>query len=73
MVFTAVSVVLHLVIGLALALLLNSATSTRLFRSIARGLLIVPWLLAPTVAGMIWVLMLAPFGVVNGLLILRWA
>lgn len=65
--FTAGSVVLHLVIGLSLALLLNSKIN-RAFRSLARGILIVPWLLAPTVAGMIWVLMLAPFGAVNGFL-----
>jgi multiple sugar transport system permease protein len=67
-IFTFFSVVLHLVFGLALALLLNMQIN-RFFRSLARGILIVPWLLAPTVAGMIWVLMLAPFGVVNGLLI----
>ncbi len=65
--FTIGSVILHLVIGLGLALLLN-AKINHLFRSVARGILIVPWLLAPTVAGMIWVLMLAPFGVFNGFL-----
>lgn len=67
-VFTFFSVALHLVIGLALALLLNMQLAPT-FRSLARGLLIVPWLLAPTVAGMIWVLMLQPFGVFNGLLV----
>ncbi len=66
-VFTAFSVVLHLVIGLGLAILLNMHLDPT-FRSVARGLLIVPWLLAPTVAGMIWVLMLQPLGIVNGLL-----
>lgn len=65
--FTAGSVALHYVIGLGLALLLNAEINRR-FRSLSRGILIVPWLLAPTVAGMIWVLMLAPFGVVNALL-----
>ncbi|MBL8588089.1 MAG: sugar ABC transporter permease [Methylobacteriaceae bacterium] len=65
--FTVGSVVLHLVIGLGLALLLNAGVNPY-FRSFARGVLIVPWLLAPTVAGMIWVLMLAPFGVFNGML-----
>ena len=67
-VFTFFSVVLHLVIGLARALLLNMHLDAT-FRSLARGLLIVPWLLAPTVAGMIWVLMLQPFGVFNGFLV----
>jgi len=66
-VFTVFSVALHLVIGLGLALLLNMRLEPA-FRALARGLLIVPWLLAPTVAGMIWVLMLAPFGIVNGML-----
>ena len=66
-VFTVGSVILHLAIGLGLALLLN-AKINQFFRSVARGILIVPWLLAPTVAGMIWVLMLSPFGVFNGLL-----
>jgi multiple sugar transport system permease protein len=64
--FTAGSVILHFVIGLGLALLLNEEINRR-WRAAARGILIVPWLLAPTVAGMIWVLMLAPFGVVNAL------
>ena len=59
---------MHLLIGLSLALLLNSKIN-RSFQTIARGILIVPWLLAPTVAGMIWVLMLAPFGVVNAFLV----
>jgi multiple sugar transport system permease protein len=67
--FTAGSVILHLVIGLGLALLLNTKINES-FRSVARGILIVPWLLAPTVAGMIWVLMLAPLGIFNSLLIM---
>jgi multiple sugar transport system permease protein len=67
-IFTAASVILHLVIGLGLAILLNMRLDPT-FRSLARGLLIVPWLLAPTVAGMIFVLMLQPFGVVNSLLV----
>ena len=66
-VFTAGSVLLHLVTGLGLALLLHTRMNAR-FIAAMRGVLIIPWLLAPTVAGMIWVLMLAPFGVVNGLL-----
>ncbi|MCC7284286.1 MAG: sugar ABC transporter permease [Acetobacteraceae bacterium] len=65
-IFTVASVLLHLVIGLGLAVLLNMRLNA-MFRSLARGLLIVPWLLAPTVAGMIWVLMLQPFGVINSL------
>jgi multiple sugar transport system permease protein len=65
--FTAGSVVFHLLIGMGLALLLHTRINARV-RNLFRGLLIIPWLFAPTVAGMIWVLMLAPFGVLNGLL-----
>ncbi len=65
--FTVASVVFHLVIGLGLALLLHTKIQTRI-RNLFRGILILPWLFAPTVAGMIWVLMLSPFGVLNGFL-----
>lgn len=65
--FTFGSVLMHLLIGLGLALLLHTHINAR-FRNFMRGLLIIPWLFAPTVAGMIWVLMLAPFGVANGFL-----
>src|SRR5512136_309529 len=65
--FTVGSVVMHLVIGMGLALLLHTKINAQI-RNFLRGLLIIPWLFAPTVAGMIWVLMLSPFGVVNGFL-----
>ena len=65
--FTAGSVIFHLLIGMGLALLLHAKINARI-RNVFRGILIIPWLFAPTVAGMIWVLMLSPFGVLNGLL-----
>jgi multiple sugar transport system permease protein len=65
--FTVGSVVFHLLIGMGLALLLHTRINVRI-RNLFRGLLIIPWLFAPSVAGMIWVLMLSPFGVLNGLL-----
>ncbi len=65
--FTLGSVVFHLVIGMGLALLLHTKINTQI-RNFFRGILIIPWLFAPTVAGMIWVLMLSPFGVLNGFL-----
>src|SRR5947199_5145915 len=68
--FTAGSVSLHLVIGLGLALLLHNRINPP-FAAIMRGVLIIPWLLAPTVAGLVGVLMLAPFGAVNRLLMSR--
>ncbi len=65
--FTLGSVFFHLVIGMGLALLLHTKIQMRI-RNLFRGILILPWLFAPTVAGMIWVLMLSPFGVLNGFL-----
>ncbi len=65
--FTLGSVVFHLVLGMGLALLLHARIHLKI-RNLFRGLLILPWMFAPTVAGMIWVLMLSPFGVVNGFL-----
>ena len=65
--FTLGSVFFHLVIGMGLALLLHTKIQARI-RNLFRGMLILPWLFAPTVAGMIWVLMLSPFGVLNGFL-----
>lgn len=66
-VFTVGSVTLHLAIGMGLALLLHTKIDARI-RNAFRGVLILPWLFAPTVAGMIWVLMLSPFGILNGFL-----
>ncbi len=65
--FTVGSVVMHLVLGMGLALLLHTRINVRI-RNLFRGMFIVPWLFAPTVAGMIWVLMLNPFGILNGFL-----
>jgi multiple sugar transport system permease protein len=65
--FTLGSVVFHLVLGMGLALLLHTRINVKI-RNLFRGLLTLPWMFAPTVAGMIWVLMLSPFGVVNGFL-----
>lgn len=65
--FTLGSVIFHLVLGMGLALLLHARINGKI-RNLFRGLLILPWMFAPTVAGMIWVLMLSPFGVINGFL-----
>jgi len=67
-IFTAASVFFHFLIGLTLALLLHQKIST-LVRSVFRGFLILPWLIAPLVAAMIWMLMYLSFGILNGMLI----
>jgi len=64
--FTASAVVLHLAIGLALALVVNEL---RVGRTALRILFLTPWMVAPAVGATIWLWLLEPqFGVVNYLL-----
>lgn len=67
-IFTGGSVLLHLTVGLGLAMLLSSEVISPRARSIFRGLLIVPWLFPTVVVATVWRLMLYPGGVINGLL-----
>ena len=66
--FTVMSVVFHLIIGLAFALMLNSRRVNPLVRSILRVLYILPWLFTAVIIAIIWRLLLDPNGVINGLL-----
>ena len=64
--FTGSSVVLHLVLGLALALLVHELAFARTALRIA---FLTPWMVAPAVGATIWLWLLEPqFGVVNYLL-----
>jgi ABC-type sugar transport system permease subunit len=64
--FTGVAVALHMVLGLALALLLDELRSARAALRIA---FLTPWMVAPAVGATIWLWLLEPqFGVVNYLL-----
>jgi ABC-type sugar transport system permease subunit len=64
--FTGTCVVLHMAIGLALALLLHEL---RFARTALRIIFLSPWMVAPAVGATIWLWMLEPqFGVVNYLL-----
>jgi multiple sugar transport system permease protein len=67
--FTIMSVIFHLLIGLAFALLLNSAYVNPAVRSILRVLFILPWLFTAVIIAVIWRLLLDPNGVVNSILI----
>jgi multiple sugar transport system permease protein len=67
--FTVMSVIFHLLIGLAFALLLNSAYVNPVVRSILRVLFILPWLFTAVIIAVIWRLLLDPNGVVNSILI----
>ncbi len=66
--FTVMSVVFHLIIGLAFAILLNSNRIDPLIRSILRVLFILPWLFTAVIIAIIWRLLLDPNGVVNSVL-----
>lgn len=64
--FTVACVTLHMVFGLALALLLNEL---RVARTALRIAFLLPWMVAPAVGATIWLWLLEPqFGVVNYLL-----
>jgi multiple sugar transport system permease protein len=67
--FSIVSVVFHLLIGLAFALMLNAKRLNRTARSILRVLYILPWLFTAVIIAIIWRLILDPNGIVNILLI----
>lgn len=67
--FTIVSVVFHLLIGLAFAQLLNSDRIDPAIRSVMRVLFILPWLYTAVIIAIIWRLLLDPNGVVNSILL----
>lgn len=63
--FTVMSVIFHLVLGLAFALLLNSKVINPIIRSILRVFYIMPWVFTATIIAIIWRLLLDPAGVIN--------
>jgi multiple sugar transport system permease protein len=64
--YAFVTVTLHIVLGLILALLLNIAIAGR---SIIRIAILTPWMIAPAIGAVIWMWLLEPqFGIVNYLL-----
>jgi multiple sugar transport system permease protein len=67
-VFVTGSVVAHLVIGLAFAMMLNSTLLGYRLISVFRGLFILPWLFTAAIVAVLWRMLLAPNGVANYLL-----
>jgi multiple sugar transport system permease protein len=64
--FTSLSVILHIALGLGLALLLNQIRAARTALRIA---FLTPWMVAPAIGATIWLWLLEPqFGVLNYLL-----
>ncbi len=68
LIFTIVSVVAHLVLGLVFALLLNTTLISRAGIAIFRVIYILPWLFTVAIIAVLWRLLLNPNGVVNYLL-----
>lgn len=66
--FTVASVVAHMAIGMAFAMMLNSKTMARVPRAIFRAVYILPWIFTASVVAVLWRLLLDPSGVVNYLL-----
>ncbi len=65
LVFTFASVILHISIGMGLALLLNEDWFNTTVRNFMRGLLILPWVFSTASAGLMWTLLYHPFGLLN--------
>ena len=66
--FTCMSVIFHMTIGMAFALMLNSDRINPTLRNILRVLYILPWLFTAVIIAVIWRLLLEPNGVVNSIL-----
>ncbi|MCB0023437.1 MAG: sugar ABC transporter permease [Caldilinea sp.] len=66
--FTILSVVFHLILGLAFATLLNTKLISPLARALFRVVYILPWVFTATIIAILWRLMLSPNGVVNYML-----
>ena len=68
LVFVVVSVIAHMIIGLAFAMLLNSDLVSNLTKAIFRTIFVLPWLLTVAIIAILWRLLLNPNGVVNAVL-----
>lgn len=67
-IFTVVSVLFHLALGLTFALMLNSTLMPRFASAIFRTVYILPWVFTASIVVILWQLMLNPNGVVNFIL-----
>ncbi len=64
-VFTVISVVAHLLIGLTFATLLNSSLISNFSKSLFRMIYILPWLFTVAIIAILWRMLLNPNGVLN--------
>lgn len=68
LIFTLASIVAHMVLGLLLAVLLNSPSIGVISKSVFRTVLVLPWLFTVAIVAVLWRLILNPNGVLNYLL-----
>ena len=68
LIFIVLSTAVHLLLGLAFAMMLNSKMLGRFTKSVFRVVYILPWLFTIAVVAVVWRLMLDPYGVINYLL-----
>ena len=67
-IFVAVSVIAHMVIGMLFAILLNSKYFSVRTKTIARVIYILPWVFTASVVAILCKLMLQPSGIINYIL-----
>lgn len=63
--FTGVSVIAHLIIGLAFAMMLNTGLLGNRTKALFRTIYVLPWLFTVAIIAVLWRLLLEPNGVVN--------
>jgi multiple sugar transport system permease protein len=68
---TVMSVIVHLILGLAFAMLLNTRVIGPGTRALFRVIYILPWVFTASIIAILWRLMLNPNGIINYLLV--WA
>lgn len=68
LIFIVASTVVHLILGLTFAMMLNAKMLSRFTKALFRIIYILPWLFTIAVVAVVWRLMLDPYGVVNYLL-----
>ena len=66
--FAIVSLIFHMVLGIAFALMLNSPLLNGKFRGVVRALYILPWTFTVSIVAILWRLMLNNSGIINTIL-----
>ena len=66
--FVGFSIVFHMILGIAFALLLNTRYLSNASKAVFRVLYVLPWLFTASVIAILWRLMLHPHGMANYLL-----